>query len=39
MESGNEITEEAKKNVNQKKKKIFVAGATEVLGKGLLNSF
>ncbi|XP_052312874.1 uncharacterized protein At2g34460, chloroplastic isoform X2 [Populus trichocarpa] len=36
MESGNEITEEAKENVNQKKKKIFVAGATGSTGKRIV---
>ena len=36
MEGGNEITEEAKENVNQKKRKIFVAGATGSTGKNIV---
>ncbi|CAK7350240.1 unnamed protein product [Dovyalis caffra] len=38
MEGGNEITEEAKENVNQQqqKKKIFVAGATGSTGKRIV---
>ena len=36
MEGANEITEEAKENVNQNKRKIFVAGATGSTGKSIV---